>query len=80
MRQPSSLREMGDTDFGDLTENVDGYYITYEHVDSKFKLVDADEILRVAASDGDLSDTFISQVAEEYEGAATAGTIDGGSF
>ncbi len=78
-RQPSSLREMGDTDFGTLDENVDGFYVTYDNVDSKFKLVDADEILRLAALDGDLSDEFIDQVEAEYV-APIDGPVDGGTF
>ncbi len=70
---------MGDTDFGTLDVNVDGFYVTYDNVVSKFKLVDADEILRLAALDGDLSDEFIDQVEAEYV-APISGPVDGGLF
>lgn len=80
-RQPSTIREMGDTDFPTLNSGADGLFITFDADSEKFKLVDADTILQKAASDGDLPDTFITQVEQEINlGDIAFDDLDGGSF
>ena len=80
-RQPSTIREMGDIDFPTLDTGADGLFITFDADSEKFKLVDADTILSRAASDGDLPDTFITQVESEINlGALAVEDLDGGKF
>ena len=80
-RQPSTIREMGDTDFPTLNSGADGLFITFDAESEKFKLVDADTILSRAAADGDLPDTFIDQVEAEVDlGTLALDDIDGGAF
>jgi len=80
-RQPSTIREMGDTDFPTLNSGADGLFITFDAESEKFKLVDADTILSRAVADGDLPDTFITQVESEIDlGAIAVDDLDGGSF
>jgi len=80
-RQPSTIREMGDTDFPALNSGADGLFITYDSESEKFKLVDADTILSRAAADGDLPDTFIDQVEAEVDlGSLAVDDLDGGAF
>ena len=72
---------MGDTDFPALNSAADGLFITFDSVSEKFKLVDADTILSRAASDGDLPDTFITQVESEIDlGSLAVEDLDGGKF
>jgi len=81
LRQPSSISEMGDTDFGGLDENVDGYFVTYNSTTKKFELVDADQILERTVEDDDLPDEFVRQLETELNlGTIAAEDIDGGSF
>ena len=80
-RQPSTIREMGDTDFPTLNSGADGLFITFDAESEKFKLVDADTILSRAAADGDLPDSFITQVEAEVDlGTLALEDIDGGGF
>ena len=80
-RSPSQLEEMGDTAFGTLNASKDGLIVTYDSTTNKFVLTDPDESLNVAASDGDISDAFISQLEQELDfGAIQAGDVDAGSF
>lgn len=72
---------MGDTDFGGLDENVDGYFVTYNSTTKKFELVDADQILERTVEDDDLPDEFVRQLETELNlGTIAAEDIDGGSF
>tara|TARA_Y100000004_G_scaffold123177_1_gene138486 strand:- start:474 stop:797 length:324 start_codon:yes stop_codon:yes gene_type:complete len=80
-RSPSQLEEMGDTAFGTLNASKDGLIVTYDSTTDKFVLTDPDESLSVAASDGDISDEFVSQLEQELDfGAIQAGDVDAGSF
>ena len=80
-RSPSQLEEMGDTAFGALNASKDGLIVTYDSTTDKFVLTDPDEALNVAASDGDISDEFVSQLEDELDfGAIQAGDVDAGSF
>jgi hypothetical protein len=80
-RQPSTIQEMGDTTFGDLTEADDGLFVSYNATTGLFELVDADTILSRSIDDSDLPDTFITQVESEINlGDVTRGDLDGGSF
>lgn len=80
-RQPSTIREMGDTDFPTLNSGADGLFITFDADSEKFKLVDADTILSRAAADGDLPDTFVTQVESEIDlGSLAIDDLDGGAF
>ena len=80
-RSPSSIAEMGDQDFGTLDATKDGLIVTYDSTTDKFVLVSPDAALDTAASDGDISDSFVSQLEEELDfGAVAAGDVDGGAF
>ena len=81
VRQPSSISEMGDTDFGSLDENVDGYFVTYNSTTKKFELVDSDQILQRSIEDNDLPEEFITQLESELNlGTIAAADLDGGLF
>lgn len=80
-RSPSTIAEMGDNNFGTLDATKDGLLVTYDSSTNKFVLTDPDEALNVAASDGDISDSFVEQLEEELDfGAVQAGDIDAGGF
>ena len=80
-RQPSTIREMGDIDFPTLDTGADGLFITFDADSEKFKLVDADTILSRAASDGDLPESFVTQVESEIDlGSFAVDDLDGGTF
>lgn len=80
-RQPSTIQEMGDTTFGDLTADDDGLFVSYNATTGLFELVNADTILSRSIEDSDLPDTFITQVESEINlGDVTRGDLDGGSF
>ena len=78
--QPTSLRDMGDTDFGILDESQDGKYVVFDHSTNNFKLLSADELLVSSVSDGDLPDDFIDQIEAEIDLGEVNEDIDGGGF
>ena len=78
--QPTTLRDMGDTDFGILDENQDGKYVVFDHSTNNFKLLSADELLVSSVSDGDLPDDFIDQIEAEIDVGQIDVNLDGGSF
>lgn len=81
VREPSVIQEMGDTDFGTLDSDKDGYVVSYDSATDKFILISADELLGVAVEDSDLSDAFITQIEQEIDlGQVATTSIDGGSF
>ena len=81
LRQPSTISEMGDTDFGSLGEEVDGYFVSYNSSKNKFELVTSDTILERSIEDDDLPDEFITQLESELNlGTIAAEDIDGGTF
>jgi len=80
-RQPSSIKDMGDTAFGQLDETKDNLLVTYDSGSNKFVLVTADELLSVAAEDNELPDDFVTQLEQELDlGEISVGTFDGGTF
>ena len=78
--QPTTLRDMGDTDFGILDESQDGKYVVFDHSTNNFKLLSADELLVSSVSDGDLPDDFIDQIEAEIDLGEVNEDIDGGAF
>jgi len=80
-RQPSSLQEMGDIDFGTLDATKDNLVVSYDSDTNKFVLISADEILDTAAQTGNVSDQFVTQLEQELDlGAITLEDLDGGGF
>ena len=78
--QPTTLRDMGDTDFGILDESQDGKYVVFDHSTNNFKLLSADELLVSSVSDADLPDDFIDQIEAEIDLGQIDSDIDGGGF
>ena len=80
-RSPSTIREMGDQNFGTLDASKDGLIVTYDSTTNKFILISPDEALDTSASDSDISDSFVDQLEEELDfGQIQAGDVDGGAF
>jgi len=83
-RQPSSLAEMGDTSFGEisLSDIQDGFLLSYNSETDKFDLISVDDALTISAEDQDISDPFVEQLEKELDLGVIAdvGDIDGGSF
>lgn len=84
VRQPSTIAEMGDTNFGttSLSGIQDGFLLSYNSTTDKFDLISADDALTISAEDQDISDPFVTQLEKELNlGSITnVGDIDGGSF
>ena len=81
VREPSSLQDMGDIDFGTLDSTKDGYAVCYNSVTDKFVLVTADELLATAAEDSDIDDSFITALEGEINlGDVQLNSLDGGTF
>lgn len=81
VRQPSTIDEMGDTNFGTLDATKDGLIVTYDSSTDKFVLVSPDEALTTSAEDRDISDPFVDQLEQELDfGQIQAGDVDGGAF
>jgi len=81
VRQPSSIDEMGDTNFGTLDATKDGLIVTYDSSTDKFILVSPDDALTTSAEDQDISDPFVDQLERELDfGQIQAGDVDGGAF
>ena len=80
-RQPSTLQEMGDTNFGTLDSSKDGLFVTYNNDTSLFELLSADDLLVRAVEDNDIADQFIEVLESEIDlGEVTTTDIDGGAF
>ena len=80
-RSPSTIREMGDQNFGTLDASKDGLIVTYDSTSNKFVLITPDEALDTSASDSDISDSFVDQLEQELDfGQIQAGDVDGGAF
>jgi len=80
-RQPSRLEEMGDANFGVLDATKDGSIVTFDINTNKFILTTPDQVLATSAEDGDISDTFVSQLESELDlGSIAIENIDGGGF
>lgn len=80
-RDPHSIEELGDTNFGTLDESKDGMVVSYDAKTDKFILITADDVFIESASDDDIPDEFIDQVEAEVDlGSIAIGDLDGGSF
>ena len=79
-RQPSRLEEMGDTAFGTLDESKNGLIVSFDQDSKNFVLVTADTLLDRTVEDGDISDTFITQLEEEINVDVDIDNVDGGVF
>jgi len=80
-RQPSSLEEMGDINFGALDDSKDNLIVSYDSGTDKFVLVSADEILATSAEDSNLNDPFVTQLEQELNlNTIALEDLDGGSF
>ena len=80
-RQPSRIEEMGDANFGVLDATKDGQVVTFDISVNKFVLTTPDQILATSTEDGDISDTFVTQLEQELDlGTIAIENIDGGAF
>ena len=80
-RQPSTLQEMGDIDFGTLDSTKDNLVVSYNSDTNRFVLVSADEILDTAAETGDINDQFVTQLEQELDlSNIVIEDLDGGTF
>ena len=80
-RQPSSLEEMGDINFGTLDASKDNLIVSYDSATDKFILVSADEVLATSAEDSNINDEFVTQLEQELDlGVIALANLDGGSF
>jgi hypothetical protein len=81
VRQPSIIREMGDTEFGTLNQSKDGLLVSYDSTTDRFILVTPDQILSTSAEDNDLPDDFIGVLEQELDlGTIQIDNLDGGIF
>ena len=80
VRQPSRIEEMGDTAFGTLDESKDGLIVSFDQNSNTFILTTADALLDKSAEDGDISDTFITQLEQEINVDVDIDSVDGGLF
>ena len=74
------LQDATDTDFGTLSDAVDGQVVSWDNNTGKFVLVDADTILGRSSEDGELSDEFITQIETQIDLGDAQGDVDGGPF
>ena len=80
VRQPSRIEEMGDTAFGTLDESKNGLIVSFDQDSKNFVLVTADTLLDRTVEDGDISDTFITQLEQEIDVDVDIDNVDGGLF
>ncbi len=78
VRQPSVIREMGDTSFGTLDASKDGLLVSFDNTTNKFILVSSDDILSTSVDDIDLPDNFVDRLEEELE--IEVEELNGGEF
>lgn len=77
----SRVDQLTDTNFGTLDSTKDGLVVAYDSASDKFILVSADTILNTASSDGNLSDTFVTQLEGQIDlGEISVSNLDGGTF
>ena len=79
-RQPSTLQEMGDTDFGTLDASKDGLFVTFNNETSNFELLSADDLLVRSVEDSDVADQFIEVLESEIDLGSVQTNVDGGAF
>ena len=80
-RDPHSIEELGDTNFGTLDESKDGMVVSYDAKTDKFILITADDVFIESTSDDDIPDVFVDQVEAEVDlGTIGIDSLDGGSF
>lgn len=80
VRQPTVIKEMGDTSFGTLDESKDGLLVSYDSVTDKFVLISSDNVLQTAVEDNALPDEFITQLEQDIDLATQIDELDGGGF
>ena len=79
--QASRVEELTDTNFGTLDSTKDGLVIAYDSATDKFVLVTADSILNTTTDDGNISNTFVTQLESQLDlGQIAATDLDGGTF
>ena len=79
--QASRVEELTDTNFGTLDSTKDGLVIAYDSATDKFVLVTADSILNTTTDDGNISNTFVTQLESQLDlGEVAVTNLDGGSF
>lgn len=79
--QASRVEELTDTNFGTLDSTKDGLVIAYDSATDKFVLVTADSILNTTTDDGNISNTFVTQLESQLDlGEVAVTDLDGGSF
>ena len=80
-REPSIIREMGDTSFGELDASKDGLIVSYDAGTNKFILKTADELLSTSAEDSNIPDEFVRTLEGELNlGQIQVESLDGGVF
>ena len=62
IRPATNFEDLNDVD---ASSPQDGQVLIYDSTIDRFKLVEVDDILAEAAEDGDISDTFVTQVEEQ---------------
>lgn len=70
------LSQLSDVNVPDLA-NKGNHVLIYNAIAQKYELVPADAVLTSAASDAELPDTFVTQLAVELDDEID---VDGGSF
>jgi hypothetical protein len=80
-REPSVIREMGDTDFGELNASKDGLIVSYDAGTNKFVLKSSDELLSTSVEDNNIPDEFVRALEGELNlGQIQVENLDGGVF
>lgn len=80
-RQATRVEELTDTNFGTLDSTKDGLVVAYDSATDKFVLVSADTVLNTTTDDGNISNTFVTQLESQLNlGEVALGDVDGGTF
>lgn len=75
------VEQLTDTNFGTLDSTKDGLVVAYDSASDKFVLVTADSVLTTTTDDGNINDTFVTQLESQLDlGQIAATDLDGGSF
>ena len=81
VREPSVIKEMGDTDFGDLGPSKDGQIVAYDAETNKFILKTSDQLLSKSADDNALPGEFVRTLESNLNlGQIQLENLDGGTF
>ena len=81
VRQPSSIREMGDVEFGTLDSDKDNFVVSYDLSTNRFIVVSADDVLTFSALDLDVPDDFVRSLEPKlFLDELILPEIDGGTF